>query len=70
MWYMREKQEDSEWTVMTSNGEIREDFMKEKVFKLNIVGRLSQWIPQIGDACSHPICADLYGESCTEYSML
>ena len=54
---------------MTSHGEIREDFMKEKVFELNFVGRLSQSIPQTGDICSHLICADLYGESCTEYSM-
>lgn len=57
---------------MTSNGEIREDFMKE-VFELNIEGRLlSQQTLQVGDIGSYLICAasDLYGETWTKYSIL
>ena len=38
---------------MNSNGEIMEDFMKEKVFELNIEERSSQWIPQMVGICSH-----------------
>lgn len=50
---------------VNNNGEVREDFMKEKVFELNIEGRLSQWIPQRGDICSYLTCteSELYGNS-------